>query len=88
MEAKVVYQGNATTAVRGALGQLLAYRHFLYQGLPQPRLLALFAEDVGEAYTAFLEEVGVASVWKAGRDWRGSSTAVAASLALASEGGD
>jgi hypothetical protein len=74
VEAKVLYQGNATNAVRAALGQLYAYRHFLYQTL-QPQLVALFSEPIGDGYVAFLEACGIASVWKASRGWAGSTTA-------------
>jgi MrcB-like, N-terminal domain len=50
VEAKVIYQGNATSAVREAIGQLLTYRHFLYADAAPPRLLALFSEPIGGAY--------------------------------------
>jgi hypothetical protein len=69
VEAKVVRGGNATEAVRGALGQLYGYRHFL--GQPSDRLLALFTESIGDAYASFLEGCGVAAVWKDGPAWRG-----------------
>jgi hypothetical protein len=77
VEAKVLYMGNATGAVRAALAQVLIYRFFLYQR-HRPRLLALFSEPVGDAYVAFLDSHDVASVWRADDDrWWASSTAVA-----------
>lgn len=77
VEAKVLYMGNATGAVRAALAQVLMYRFFLYQRR-RPRLLALFSEPVGDAYVGFLESHDVASVWRADDDrWWASSTAVA-----------
>jgi hypothetical protein len=77
VEAKVLYMGNATGAVRAALAQVFMYRFFLYQRR-RPRLLALFSEPVGDAYVAFLDSLDVASVWRADGDrWSASSTAVA-----------
>ncbi len=76
VEAKVLYMGDATCAVRAALAQLLMYRFFLYQRR-QPRLLALFSEPIGDAYVAFLDSHDVASVWRADDGcWWTSSTAV------------
>lgn len=73
VEAKVIYMGNATQAVRAALAQALMYRHFLH-AKPGPRLLALFSESVGDAYVAFLESHAVASVWRADRGgWKFSA---------------
>jgi hypothetical protein len=76
VEAKVLYRGNATEAVRAALGQLFTYQFFLY-GADQPRLVALFAEPIGEAYVRLLDSLGVASVWKDGGRWLGSPRAQA-----------
>ncbi|MEK2492374.1 DUF3578 domain-containing protein [Kitasatospora purpeofusca] len=76
VEAKVVYNGNATVAVREAVGQLLSYRHFLHPDPPAPRLVALFTETVGEGYEGFLEELGIAVVWKGPEGWEGSAAAV------------
>jgi hypothetical protein len=46
VEAKMVYHGDATSAVRAVVGQLFQYRHFLYpQGNP-PKLVALFSEPI------------------------------------------
>jgi hypothetical protein len=57
VEAKVLYQGNATEAVRAALGQLYAYRFFLCKDI-EPRLVALFSEPIGHGYVQFLRPVG------------------------------
>jgi hypothetical protein len=77
VEAKMVYRGDATSAVRAVVGQLYQYRHFLYpQGNP-PKLVALFSEPVGDAYVEFLEALGIASIWR--RDpsgWSASQTAL------------
>jgi hypothetical protein len=82
VEAKVLYRGNATDAVRAALGQLLTYRHFLWPPpAAPPRLLALFSEPIGDAYVTFLEEMGIAVVWKEAGGWRGSRDALAAGVA-------
>jgi hypothetical protein len=75
IEAKVLYRGNATDAVRAAVGQLLQYRHFLCHEDALPRLVALFAEPVGGAFVTFLETLGIAVVWKENGVWVGSSIA-------------
>jgi hypothetical protein len=80
VEAKVLYRGNATVAVRGAIGQLLCYRHFLYAGQPAPRLLALFSEPIGIAYVNCMESLGIASVWKSLDGWHGSEAALSGGL--------
>lgn len=83
IEAKMVYDGNATEAVRAAVGQLFDYRHFFYvvPKLPPPSLLGLFSEPVGFAYVEFMESLSIASVWRSGGSWAGSPRAIAASLA-------
>jgi MrcB-like, N-terminal domain len=80
VEAKVLYQGNATDAARAALGQLYAYRHFLYED-GEPQLVALFSEPIGYGYVVFLEACGIASVWKDAKGWRGSPAASAHGIA-------
>lgn len=57
VEAKVVYRGNATEAVRAAAGQLLTYAYFLYPQDDQPNRVALFSEPVGSAYVDFLSRL-------------------------------
>jgi hypothetical protein len=74
VEAKVLYHGNATAAVRAALAQVLMYAHFL-GNTPRPKRLALFSEPIGDAYVDFLEVHGVASVWAVDRHWRASTSA-------------
>jgi hypothetical protein len=74
VEAKVVRNGNSTTAVREAVGQLYEYRHFLYQRQLEPFLIGLFSEEIG-VYAPYLEERGIASIWRDGAGWGGSSTA-------------
>ncbi|MFF8955813.1 MrcB family domain-containing protein [Streptomyces sp. NPDC014894] len=77
VEAKVVRSGNATVAVREAVGQLKEYSYFLYRerGREAPNLLALFTENIG-VYSRYLEDHGIASIWQAGDGWQGSSQAV------------
>jgi len=84
IEAKMLYDGNATEAVRAAVGQLLTYRHFFYvlPRRPRPSLLALFSESIGIAYVQFLDSLSIVSVWRSASSWQGSSDAVAAGLAL------
>ncbi|MEV7373039.1 DUF3578 domain-containing protein [Streptomyces sp. NPDC090301] len=74
VEAKIVRHGNATVAVREALGQLFEYRHFLYRERPAPFLIGLFSEEIG-AYAPYLEEQGVASIWRSDDGWNGSPRA-------------
>jgi MrcB-like, N-terminal domain len=81
VEAKVLYRGNATDAVRAVLGQLFTYRYFLYPPDSPPGLVGLFPEPIGEAYVRFLEEIGVATVWKEDGRWLGSASAQAAEIA-------
>lgn len=77
VEAKAVYSGNATQAVREATGQLLTYRHFLYvaKQKPNPHLVGLFTESIGDGYVEFLESIGIGSVWRTQSDWEGSPLA-------------
>lgn len=74
VEVKVVYNGNATDAVRAVVGQLLQYQHFLY-GDEKPLLTGVFTEPIGEAYVELLEQLGIRSIWRAGGRWFGSVTA-------------
>ena len=80
VEAKVLYQGNATDAVRAALGQLYAYHHFLSRGVDL-QLVALFSEPIGDGYVDFLEACGIASVWKDAQGWAGSTEATTCGIA-------
>ena len=78
VEVKAVYRGDATRAVREAVGQLLEYRHFLYDD--DTGVVALFSEPVGDAYVAYLEAHGLRAVWLVDDEWCGSPTARAEGL--------
>lgn len=73
VEAKTV-GSNPEHAVRAAIGQLMAYRHFLYreQNEPDPQLVALFSEAVGDAFTALLNSLGIEAIWQHDTGWAGS----------------
>jgi hypothetical protein len=75
IEAKVVYRGNATAAVRAVIGQLFTYRHVLYRERPEPRLAAVFTEHVGDLYTELLDSLSIASIWKLSTGWARSVSA-------------
>ena len=79
VEAKVVRAGNASHAVREAIGQLFTYRHFLYRD-SAVALVALFTEDIGPAYTELLASLGIRSVWAHRGQWQGSAVATALGL--------
>ncbi|MFH8593472.1 MrcB family domain-containing protein [Streptomyces rimosus] len=81
VEAKTVTLGNPTKAVREAVGQLLEYSYFLHGQADgtQPKLLALFTEEIG-VYVEYLEQHGIASIWRTPTGWAGSTSAVAAGL--------
>lgn len=81
VEAKFIRRGNATEAVREALGQLATYAFCLYPPDAQPHQLALFSEPIGDVYTRLLEHHGIASVWRTDEGWTGSPSALAAGLA-------
>ncbi|WP_306359053.1 hypothetical protein [Nocardia sp. CC227C] len=80
VEVKVVYQGNATEAVRAVVGQLLQYRYFLHGPTAAVDLLAVFSESIGSAFVDFLESLGIRSVWPEGDSWNGSPAAWADGL--------
>ena len=75
VEAKVV-KANAELAVREAVGQLFAYRHFFYrmEGKPDPLLVALFSEDVERAFTDLLSSLGIEAIWLEAGEWCTSSS--------------
>jgi hypothetical protein len=81
VEAKIVYKGNATDAVRASVGQLLAYAYLLHPADGRPGLLALFSEDVGQRYVDFLRSLDIHAVWWAAGSWCGNHTAVRLGLA-------
>lgn len=80
VEAKFVRRGNATSAVREALGQLATYSFCIYPLDAQPRKLALFSEAIGEVYERLLEHHDIAAVWRTPNGWAGSPSALAAGL--------
>jgi hypothetical protein len=78
IEGKAVKEGNAKQAVREAVAQLLEYSYYEYEKRdePKPHLMALFTEDIGQ-YSEYLEDHGIASVWRApDGEWAGSATAI------------
>jgi hypothetical protein len=81
IEAKVVRRGNATHAVREAIGQLATYAFLLYAAGNHPRSMALFNEPIGDLYVNLLTHQGIASVWPTEDGWAGSREAVEAGLA-------
>ncbi|WP_434590076.1 MrcB family domain-containing protein [Streptomyces sp. A5-4] len=76
VEVKVVKNGNPTSAVRQAVGQLREYSYFLYRErqIETPHLIGLFSAEIG-VYSQYLEDQGIASIWQTGDTWEGSSTA-------------
>lgn len=80
LEAKIVRQGNASEAVREAIGQLIEYSHFLYPEDDKPRKVALFNETIGDAFVEMLEINGIAAVWGSPKGWIGSPSAINAKL--------
>ncbi|MER5197752.1 MrcB family domain-containing protein [Streptomyces sp. NPDC002755] len=81
IEAKVVRRGNASHAVREAIGQLATYAFLLYSADAQPSRMALFTEAIGDVYVRLLSHQGIASVWPTETGWAGSPEAVNAGLA-------
>lgn len=80
VEAKVVYNGNASQAARAAIGQLMEYAHIYYAPDRRPRLMALFSEPIGALYVAILEQLDIAVVWKGESGWEASELAYGAGL--------
>ncbi|MBK3556432.1 DUF3578 domain-containing protein [Streptomyces sp. MBT56] len=81
IEAKVVRRGNASHAVREAIGQLATYAFLLYRAEQQPGRMALFSEAIGDVYVRLLAHQGIASVWPTEGGWSGSEEAVNVGLA-------
>jgi hypothetical protein len=80
VEGKVLYRGNATQAVRAAIGQLFTYRHLLHRG-DSIDLLALFSEPIGDEFVGLLTSLGIAAAWRDSTlSWRCSELAVAIGL--------
>lgn len=66
VEAKIVYRMNYAQAVRGAIGQLFEYQHFIS---PDSNLIALFDTEVGGAYLELLSSLGITSAWPHPNGW-------------------
>jgi hypothetical protein len=84
VEGKAVKRGNATQAVREAVGQLYEYSYYWHEkrSEPKPHLVALFTEGIGH-YAEYLEEHDIASIWRTEEGgWAGSPTAVSWDLAV------
>jgi hypothetical protein len=84
VEAKVLYKGNATDAVRATIGQLFTYRFMHYRD-ENPPLVGLFSESIGDAYVTLLESLEIITVWRSRDTWAGSSLAL--ELGMADPGG-
>jgi hypothetical protein len=76
VEAKVVYKGDATSAVRGAVGQLFDYRYHLYPEPTPTYLVALFSESVGDDFIEFLASLSIGAVWWTHDGWQCSPLAI------------
>lgn len=76
VEAKTV-GANAEIAVREAIGQLFAYRHFYYRDQQQadPNLLALFNAPIGGALEQLLMSLDIDFVYRDGAQWVASKGA-------------
>lgn len=70
VEAKTVGP-NAEIAVREAIGQLFSYRHFCYRdiGRPDPSLIALFSEPIGNAFVDLILSLGIEAIWREPDKW-------------------
>jgi len=70
IEAKTVTD-DGESAVRDAIGQLLAYRHEYYtkKDRPQPHLLALLNRPVAQMWLELLDELGIGAVSWDGESW-------------------
>lgn len=75
VEAKVLYKGDAATAVRGAVGQLFDYRYHLFSDGEPPLLLGLFSESIGDDFVQFLASLSIGAVWFSHDGWESSSLA-------------
>ena len=80
VEAKVLYHGDARSAARDALSQLLDYRYFLHDNDSAVGMVALFSEEVGEGYRGLLCASGVESVCKMPGKYRSTFPATSSIL--------
>jgi len=72
-ELEVIRNANAAPAVREAIGQLLeySYGYFVSQSKPEPALVAVFSEPIGEFYASLLERLRIKVAWKDAGQWYG-----------------
>jgi hypothetical protein len=78
VEVKVVYSGNATSAVREVIGQLNTYPHVVVPADARAtlRYAGVFSESIGDLWVSVLEEqLGIATVWWDDGAWRGGRMA-------------
>jgi hypothetical protein len=74
VEAKII-RANPESAVREAIGQLLAYEFVFYSALVTK--VALFSAPIGDLWTDLLSRLSIASVWLDGPQWRAAGEPVA-----------
>lgn len=83
IEAKMVRGGDAESAAREAMAQLIFYSN-LYDddrgSDDEARQLAVFSEDIGPLFVTLFKKYGMAVVWQAGERWVGSPIAGAHGL--------
>jgi hypothetical protein len=70
-ELKIVYDRNFSEAVRGAIGQLMEYRHFIK---PSASQIAVFDQPINEAFTGLLNSLGISVIYLEGGCWKVHST--------------
>jgi hypothetical protein len=75
--------------VREAIGQLFAYRHFCYRelGRPDPALVALFSEPIGDAFVELLASLNIEAIWRTEEAWKGYAFDKRSSLLVITETG-
>ena len=73
VELEVVRDANAAPAVREAIGQLFEYSfaYYVNQSKPEPVLVAVFSEPIGDFYQSLLVRLGIQTAWKELGNWRG-----------------
>ena len=79
IEAKMVRGGDAESASRQAMAQLIFYSNLYADDrapADQARQLALFSEDIGPLFVTLFEKYDMAVAWQVGDQWAGSPTAV------------
>jgi hypothetical protein len=71
VEAKIIYDLNYAEGVRGAIGQLMEYRHFIK---PDAQQVALFDQPIGDAYIGLLQSLGISVIYLTAGKWIVHST--------------